>query len=67
MVQPINDIRISTLIRWHESCLATFPHLIDPATTELVTATIMALEDLQTLRSEIAAATASVKKDEENL
>ncbi len=65
MVQPIDDIRISTLIRWHESCLTTLPHLMDPATTELVTATIMALEDLQRLRSEIAAAAAQVTATEE--
>ncbi len=65
MVQPIDDIKLETLIRWHESCLTTFPHLMDPATTELVTQTIMALEDLQALRGRITAAPAQVTETEE--
>ena len=67
MVQPINDTGLPALIRWHESCLTTVPHLMDPATTQLVTQTIMALEHLQTLRSEIAAGGWRPVKIETNL
>ena len=67
MIQPIDETTIRTLIRWHQDCLTTFPHLMDPATTELVTQTIMALEDLLSLRLQIRDAAAQVKQAEENL
>ena len=66
MVQPIDDERLTTLIIWHEDCLTTVPHLMEPATRELLTQTITALKDLQRLRSEIAAAAAQVTATEES-